>query len=145
MKRKIIMVILGIICLAYACLTMVTVSLQFGNAFFLTLGLLLIGEGLIHEKLGNSGKRWMNGIWLISGVLVLILISFMVNAANTHNSVSQDQGSTVIVLGAKINADQPSLIQTTAERRGPPLIIGMYSHCDRRPGQWRGLCGKARS
>ena len=110
MKRKIIMVILGIICLAYACLTMVTVSLQFGNAFFLTLGLLLIGEGLIHEKLGNSGKRWMNGIWMISGALVLILISFMVNAANTHNSVSQDQGSTVIVLGAKINEDQPSLI-----------------------------------
>ncbi|WP_302925785.1 YdcF family protein [Holdemania filiformis] len=110
MKRKIVMVILGIICLAYACLTMITVSLQFGNAFFLTLGTMLISEGLIHEKLGNSGKRWMNGIWMISGVLVLILISFMVNAANTHISASQDQGTTVIVLGAKINADQPSLI-----------------------------------
>lgn len=36
--------------------------------------------------------------------------SFMVNAANTHISASQDQGTTVIVLGAKINADQPSLI-----------------------------------
>ena len=47
------MVILGIICLAYACLTMITVSLQFGNAFFLTLGTMLISEGLIHEKLGN--------------------------------------------------------------------------------------------
>ena len=53
MKRKIIMVILGIICLAYACLTMITVSLQFGNAFFLTLGTMLISEDLIHEKLGN--------------------------------------------------------------------------------------------
>ncbi len=56
----------------------------------------------------------MNGIWMISGVLVLILISFMVNAANTHISASQDQGTTVIVLGAKINADQPSLTSGTA-------------------------------
>lgn len=37
MKRKTVMVISGLICFIYACLTMVTVSLQFGNAFFLTL------------------------------------------------------------------------------------------------------------
>lgn len=110
MKRKTVMVILGIISLVYACLTRVTVSLQFGNAFFLTLGAMLISEGLIHEKLGNTGKRWANGIWMISGILVLVLIRLMIKAANTHIPASQDQESTVIVLGAKVNADQPSLI-----------------------------------
>ena len=110
MKRKTVMVISGLICFIYACLTMVTVSLQFGNAFFLTLAVVLIGEGLIHEKLGKQGKRWMNGIWMISGILALILIGLMVNAANMHVAALKDQGSTVIVLGAKINADQPSLI-----------------------------------
>lgn len=56
MKRKTVMVISGLICFIYACLTMVTVSLQFGNCLFLTLAVVLIGEGLIHENAGETGK-----------------------------------------------------------------------------------------
>ncbi|MCH1939410.1 YdcF family protein [Holdemania massiliensis] len=110
MNRKRILIILGGICLGYACLTCLTVSLQFGNAFFLILGMLLICEALIHEKLGKQSKHVINCLGLVGSGIALILIVLMIGAANVRFSSTDVQGSTVIVLGAKINEDRPSLI-----------------------------------
>lgn len=96
--------------MGYACLTWITVSLQFGNAFFLILGMMLIGEALIHEKLGKRGQRRVNCLGLIGSGMALILIVLMISAAHVRFFSADDQGSTVIVLGAKINEDRPSLI-----------------------------------
>ena len=110
MNRKRFLLIVGGICLGYACLTWITVSLQFGNAFFLILGMMLICEALIHEKLGKHGQRRVNCLGLIGCGMALILIVLMISAANVRFISANNQGSTVIVLGAKINEDRPSLI-----------------------------------
>ena len=108
MRRKSMLGIASILIL-YSLITMAAVSVQFGNLVLMAAGIFLTVDAFCYPNYTKKGKRIVNGILILSLTAALILTGIMLMAA--HGCTAQ-QGSnrTVIVLGAKVNGDQPSLM-----------------------------------
>lgn len=109
-KIKIIKISLGTLCLIYALASTMTLSLQIGNLCFWILGFLLSADGLRLLKVSPSIQRRIDGFWKIFMIWALALAWLMGEAAYGQPVNPQNPPPTMIVLGAKVNGTNPSLI-----------------------------------
>ncbi len=111
---KKILIILGILSCLYGVNVVVLVSsVHWFNYVWFIAGGILISDGIFIDKLKELNRRLPKAIT----VLILLLIcaafvhfgSFEAKVIKFANAVPNDGASWIIVLGAKVNADTPSL------------------------------------
>ena len=108
--RKKTMTVLSVILVSYALITLVAVSPQFGNMIIFVAGILLGLDVLFYDRMNKKGKKIINTLMILSLVFSLSLTAVMVSAAHGHPALVENTDQTLIILGAKVNGNSPSLM-----------------------------------
>lgn len=103
---KFILLILGIFLLLWYLAPLPARILNIGNEIGITASLFLIVFAFFFDKIGNG---WRNGILILMAVvLAFIIFPLSYNMAKYANYQSDSNVNTVIVLGCKVNGENPS-------------------------------------
>lgn len=100
----------GILIIGYALLSCFSVGFQLGNVILLVIGGLLIADGRWGLQWNKKIQRVFQWGWRILLTFSLIMAAAMGFAAYGHPLKENTEPETMIVLGARINGRQPSLI-----------------------------------